>query len=343
MFLKCFIDSNLKKISSGRNLACLCLLSVFLVGTATSKSLYAQATDFENAINTEYLQAVTESFSNGHAATNAGSVPYIGQTRVGLVTAGIQLQQGVRTQVEEDLTSTALNIDNITTPTKYLMSGVGYVGINFGNILKPLGLFSVLLGIPPFLALDKFDIILGRSTNSFTFLGTAFGFETSYAGIRYGIYDGLTLPFIGGWKGISLTLGSTNSKIKYDEETLDANTLTHNSTDHTASLSKYELESELKSTVIELNTGFEIIWFNATLGFGTLLNSGETKLRYTRTGGATEADNVDITSTVEPSSSTSYSKIGIEFPIFLFTRFGAEALVVSNAAAAYNMSIRFSL
>ena len=318
---------------------------------AFSQSLLAQTdctdTDFcttiKNAIEDQFLDNLSQSFSDAHVIAATGAMPYIGGVRINRISLGAQLNYGVKTSVPDTTTNEGKKVNGLgNSPLGFIVYGSYHAGINLGNFL---GLFNFLPGVSH---LSKYDILFSRSEakNLIKLAGVKIGFETSYIGLRYQMINGLTLPILGGWKGLVFGIGYMTSKVNFSA--VDGSpsnvSIADNNESWVSESEKITLESKLKSIPLELNTGVEILFFNVTYSLGTLLNSGETLLKYRRDGEVKNGKfDVRAESKTKPSSTYFYNKIGLEFPIFPFVRFGGEALYGEKGAFGYTFALRISI
>ena len=298
----------------------------------------------QNAIEDQFLDNLSQSFSDAHVIAATGAMPYIGGVRINRISLGAQLNYGMKTSISDTTTDKGKVNGLGNSPLDFIVYGSYHAGINLGNFL---GLFNFLPGVSH---LSKYDILFSHSEakNLIKLSGVKIGFETSYIGLRYQMINGLTLPILGGWKGLVFGIGYMTSKVNFsaiDGSPSDVSIADNNDESWISESEKFTLESKLKSFPIELNTGVEILFFNVTYSLGTLLNSGETLLKYRRDGGQVGAHKFDLRteSKTKPSSTYFYNKIGLEFPIFPFVRFGAEALYGEKGALGYTLALRISI
>ena len=311
-----------------------------LQAQACSHSLCDSAADF---LRDSYVKDLSEGFAEAHAIAAVGAMPYIGKTRIDHITLGGQVSVGVRNELSRDFEAGGVNVNGLGQPVKYAAFASYFAGINVGGLLDWFGVITNLLGLPSFASLDKFDILVSRAEadNFLEFGGVEYGFETSYVGIRYQLIPGAGLPILGGWKGIVFGIGYMSSTVRFSELDDSIDTANLGALALGGDQEKFTLESELRSIPLELNTGIEVLFLNVTAGLGVLLNKGQSKLRYERSGEVSDSSgpqgtlDLDLESETEAPASIYYYKMGLELPIFPFIRLGGEAAYGSKGDYSY--------
>ncbi len=349
----CGKRSRILQYSGGKNLQfhtsqamkklCGFLIFLFSLGLFTALSpIHAQADPCPaactKAITDHYLGGLSESFSDAHTAAASVAMPYIGTTRVNLVTVGAQAVAGVRAKDDDDTSfdTPSGEIKDLKQPISFIPYASYFAGVNVGSLLSLFGgTASGFLGLP------NLDLIVARSSADefISVNGVKFSFETSYYGIQYSVVGGRVLPIIGAWKGIVLGAGYMQSTVEFTAENNNPQDIFVGASRLSSTNEKLSLESKLTSIPIELKTGIEVLFFSFTATAGTLFHSGETELKFEREG----SFSFNETDKSEPDAQTFYYKMGAEFTLFPFFRVGAEVSYPSQGSYAYSVATRINI
>ena len=343
MFFEMSLPNSSKKCSILRVKSFIAFF-LFALSLPIAASLQAQSTcshtlcaQAGNLLKGSYVKNLSQSFGEAYAISAVSAMPYIGKTRVDLFTVGVQGNIGVRSDISGNIETGGQELSNLTQPSSLVFSGFYFGGINLG---------LVSLGV-----LSDFDLLVSHADiNDFPmFGGLRYSFKTNYVGIRYQLISGIGLPVLGAWKGIVLGLGYLSPQFRFSQKNDSPSNLSVGGLELRPDQEKFNIESELSSIPLEINTGVEILFFNATAGVGFLFNTGESKLKYEWQGNAFMNGMDQGSLSISPEEKTDlpsyiyYYKMGLEFPILPFARLGGEISYANEGDFAYAFAMRVSL
>ena len=318
-------------------------------GSACPPEILNNIDSLGDTLKINYGRQLASTFSRAHAISNVALLPHIADVSLGLFTVGIELSAGL------DKSSFDLEGGSSSGIEQADFKGTFSQGLTYGGL--NLGLLSTFLGMESDV-LDSIDVYFGLTNAEINYpLGHGFdsleyNFNTLYLGLRYQLIEDFGI-FIAGWQGLSFHIGRIISKtnIKLEDEDDDPDERFKIAGFNWQAANEIELKSEADTTIMELNTGFKILFLSISLGAGIAYHFAETNVNFSRSGNLyssdTELDAV-LNAEFENRSGleayrTYYMKMGIEFGLIPFTSIGVEGVYHSKDLYSIGLGTRVNI